>query len=417
MAQGDAFQRRGSSYPSTAAPPRRPEHPRSRIDPATSPLVDRVGPGWALSESTSPVLYLSPARRRFLASTAAAGARPILVTGEESSLTLALDEALSSLGGVWVVRSATGYRDTRMGRRIARPEDAFAPDFDPRPAPEHVRPPAAETTQVAVLASIRQRNRRKATYGASLELLADLLVDDAALDWGVAEPVTLPWGLERVGEYGREALSHNPWLVVNGVGATGRAVTATLRLRPTKQGAEEIVNLVADVGPEGGEDAAEALADAPELLAELSLEGVPLIAIVFGRVGRADLHKGPTLERPGAPLAILIGAPGVSRLGLPIAELEARFDARVVGNDRAPSIVVPLGDEIMPQNFARLREVLWALDPVALADALGTDAIEPLLGPGWREEAASRAAAASSPDVLGPDADGPAQEEGHDHAT
>ncbi|MGO2111337.1 MAG: DUF6177 family protein [Pseudoclavibacter sp.] len=434
MAQGNAFQRRGSTYPlaSTAA-----SASRSRIDPATSPLVDRSGDGWVLSESTSPVLYLSPARRRFLAGAAAAGARPLLVTGEASSLTIALDEALSSLGGAWVVTSDAGYRDTRIGRRLERPEDVFAPDFAPVAAPEHVRAPEAETTQIAIMASVRQRNRRKATYGASLELLADLLVDDAALDWGVAEPATIPWELERVGEYGREALSHSPWIIANGIGATGRAVSATLRLRPTKQGAEEIVNLVADVGPEHGDDAAEALADAAAILAELADDGVPLIALAFGRIGRADLHRGPTFERPGAPLAMLIGAPGVSRLGVPLAELENDFDAQVVGPARTPSVVVPLGDVILPTNFERLREVLWALDPVVLADALGADVIDQLLGPDWRAEAALRAEVAAvaaetealesdlpiTPDLPdadtsdAPDADGPAPEKGRESAS
>lgn len=399
---GDSFTRRGSGYALDASRraagpsvPTAAARPAPLVDPTLSPLVDRSGPGWVVSESTSPVLFLSPARRRFLAGAAAAGTRPLLVTGESSVLTMALAEALQSLGGVWVVRTREGYRDTRMGRRIATPEAALEPDFDPQPAPEHLRPPEAETTQFSVLASIRQRNRRTAAYGGAFEVLADLLVDDAALDWGAAEPATLAWDRDRVAAHGREALAHTPWLVVNGVGATGRDVTGTLRLRPTKQGAEEIVNLVADVGPEGSAEAADALADAPGVLAELIGEGVPLIAIAFGRVGRADLHRAPTFERPGAPLAILIGAPGVSRLRVPLDDLEARFGARVVGPRRTPSIVVPLGDSISLANVERLRDVLWALDPVSLAEAVGDEVIDSLLGPEWRAEAAAREAEAA----------------------
>lgn len=407
----ESFARRGSSYALGASravsSPAVAARPAPLVDPALSPLVDRAGAGWVVSESRSRVLYLSPARRRFLAGAAAAGIRPILVTGESSVLTMALAEALQSLGGVWVVRSPEGYRDTRMGRRIASPEAALEPDADPRPAPEHVRRPESETTQITVLASIRQRNRRTAGYGGAFELLADLLVDDAALDWGAAEPAALAWDRARVAAHGREALAHNPWLVINGVGATGRDVTGTLRLRPTKQGAEEIVNLVADVGPEGSAEAAEALAEAPEVLAELIGEGVPLIAIAFGRIGRADLHRGPTFERPGAPLAILIGAPGVARIAPPLDELAERFGARAVGPRRTPSIVVPLGERVSLENVQRLREVLWALDPETLAAAIGPEFIDSLLGPEWRALAAAMRADDLEPEHLEVAADAP----------
>lgn len=314
-------------------------------------------------------------------------------------MTLALAEALQSLGGAWVVRSPHGYRDTRMGRRISRPEVVFEPDPAPQAAPEYARRPDAETTQISIMASIRQRNRRKASYGEGLELLADLLVDDATLDWGVAEPATLAWDAAQVAKYGRDSLAHNPWLVVNGVGTTGHAVTGTLRLRPTKQGAEEIVNVVADVGPQGSQSAAEALNDAPDMLAELVGNGNPLIAIAFARMGRADLHHGSTLGRAAAPLAIFIGVPAISRLSCPLSGLEATFGARIVGPARSRSIVVPLGDTISPKNAERLHEVLWALDPVALADALGSEFIDPLLGAHWREEATERAAASARADA------------------
>lgn len=369
--------------------------PGPRIDPSTSPLVDRSGDGWVLSESTSPVLHLSASRRRFLAGAAAIGRRPIIVTGEDSVLTHALHEALQALGGAWVVESDAGVRDTRMGRRIARPEDVFAPDFDPQPAPEHARRPPAETSQVTILASVRQRNRLTAQYGGAVELLADLLVDDAVLDWGVQEPTAVPWDAQQVAAYGREALSHAPWLVVNGTGASGHAVTGTMRLRPTKQGSEEIITLVADVGPEDSQDAAEAFLDAPALLGELLAEGVPLIAIAFGGIGRADLHRGPTLERPGVPLALLIGAPGVSRLEVPLTELVERFDAQIVGSARRPAVVVPLGEGISPANFERMRDVLWALNPTVLAAEIGTEFVDPFLGPDWRAQAAERATAAA----------------------
>ena len=390
---GSAFERRGSSYARGPAVRAADESsPRSLIDPATSPLVDAEGPRWARSDSSSPVLYLSPARRRFLAGAATRGRRPLLVTGERSALTLALGEALDSVGGAWVVASPRGFRDTRTGRRLATPEAVFEPDFDPRGADEHVRAPESVTSQVSVLASVRHRNRQKAAYGAPFALLADLLVDQAELDWGVAEPAAVAWDDERVAAFGRESLAHSPWLVVAGAGTTGRQLTGTMRLRPTKQGAEEIINLLADVGPEGSAEAGEAFAEAPEVLAELVQTGVPLMAVAFGRVGRADLHRGPVFERPAIPLALLLGAPAVSRFGVELTSLEERFDAIVVGSTRAPAVVFPLGATLSPENFSRLHEVLWALDPIALAEGVGEDFVGSLLGPRWREEAAERAA-------------------------
>lgn len=362
------------------------------IDHDASPLVDREGDHFMLTESASPVIFLSHARRRALVTAAANAKRHVLVTGERTALTHAYAELASMLGGTWVVASQHGYRDALTGRRLRAPEDVVIPSGAPEQAPEYARPPIDETTIVSVSASIRQRNRSTADYGSAVRLLAELLVDDVTLRWGAQEPVMAEWDDATVASHVRANLERTPWLIVAGEGPTGRRVTGTLRVRPTKQGSEEIISLVVDAGPRDSEEAALTLADLPSVLGEFDGEGMPLIAAAYATIGRSDLLNSSTLEFPSVPMALLIGAPGVAKFELDLELLTDEFDAFVTGPSRRESVVFALGANARPDNLVELRDVVVALGAEALAEEFGDEFVASLIGQDWRAQIAEELA-------------------------
>lgn len=360
---------------------------RHLVDPARSPLADRRGDGFVVTESTRRVLALDRSRQRLLAEAALAGERVILLTGERTATTHAYDQLAEASGAAWVVRSRHGLRDARTGRRLERVEDVLSPaGEDAERAPEHARPPASETTRIDLACSLRHRNPARAEFGAALEAIADELLglDDAELSWGAAEPALVPWDGEEVAEWVSGRIDRSPFLCISGVAGDGRRLAATLRAQLTSQGAEELLSVAVDAGPLDSEGARERLAAIPETLAALAEEGLPLFAMAHARYARADLLHGPTLEMPPVPMAMLIGAPGVARLGLDIPALAERHDAYAIGGPRRPGVVVGFGDDIRPTNFVDLSELLAELDGDRVGDALGEGGAAGLLGPEWR---------------------------------
>lgn len=359
----------------------------SLVDPQLSPLADRRGPGFVVSESTRRVVMLDRSRRRLLAETAAAGDRCILLTGERTAVTPAYAALSAMTGGCWVVRSRHGLRDALSGRRLTRVEEVLEAPNPLVLAPEHVRDDGEAAVRVDIACSIRHRNPERAEFGASLEALLDELLDETALSWGSAEPALVPWDGAEVAAWIRERLERTPLLIAAGEDAQGRRAAATIRVRPTTQGSEEVVALSVELGPPESEDAAERLERLGDALAALAEEGVPLVATAHARYARPGLLQGSTLEMPPVPMALLLGAPAVARFELDIAELEARHDCFPIGEPRAPGLVATFGAEIRPTNFVDLRELILELDRDALVEQLGEEFLAGLLGAGWREAA------------------------------
>lgn len=382
-----------------------PEPGGSLVDPARSHLIDRESETWVMTASSAPVISLSPAHRRLLASAARSRRTCILVTGDDTSLTPAYDEVASLVGARWVVSGEHGVRDARIGRRLRVAEDVVSRDAGFDRALEHARLPDAEiAVELEVSATFRHRNREAAPFGAVVEALRSALAPDAALEWGIAEPVNVAWDQGEVAEYLREQLSHSPWVFVSGERDDGTQIAASIRCRETKQGSEEIVLFRVAVGAEGSSDAAEALASGARAFEAVAAIGVPLFGTIMGRVGRADLHASPTVPGPAAPIGMLIGAPGLAAFEGRERDIAAATGGTLVGPSRRPSLVVQLGSSIHPDNLDRVREVLVALGPQELAGILGEDTVTRLLGSDWREASGDEGDAAAS--KSGDDADG-----------
>lgn len=357
------------------------------VDATTRPLIDRETDDWVLSATTAPVVSLSPARRRLLATVAGERRTCILLTGESSALTPAYAEVANLVRARWVVAGEGRMRDARIGRRLRVAHDVLSSDAGFERAEEHARRPDGPlAVQLEISATFRHRNPAAAPFGGAIDALCAALAPDAVLEWGIAEPVNVPWEQPEVAEYVRERLEQGPWLIVSGECEDGAAIAATLRYRPTKFGAEEIVAFHLAIGPEGSDEAAARLREATSGLDAIATHGVPLFATVLGKVGRADLLVSPTVPGPAAPLGILIGAPGVGVLGEGERATARATGGRLVGAARRPSLVIPVGERIHPDNLTRLREAVTELGPEQLATVMGAEFVDGLIGRDWREE-------------------------------
>lgn len=389
---------------------------KSLVDPLLSPLVDRVGEGYVVTESTRKVLYLDRSRRHLLGQCLQKKQRCILVTGEHTALTRTYLEAMNMAGAQWVVRSRHGLRDALTGRRLHRVSEVLEAPEALELADEHARETGFESTILELHISLRQRNVETADYGASIEVIAEELLDEPELSWGSNEPAMVPWDGEELANWTRGRLVTMPHIIANAVGQDGRRLSATMQVRPTQQGSEEILSIAVDLGPTDGPETAERLEAAPDILGLVAEETTPLMATANARYGRADLLKGSTLEMPLVPMALMIGAPGVSSFQIDSSRLVEDFDAFTVGEPRMPGLVIGLGSTIDPANFQELREAMAELGPEKIAAEFGDDFLDSLLGPGWsdslekeakqrREEAAAEGKAeGDAADASGEDA-------------
>ncbi|GEM_PF-1293886 len=388
------------------------------VEPGTSPLIDRRGDGYIVTESTRKVVTLDRSRRRLLGAAAASGQRCILLTGERTMITRAYAEAAASVGACWVVRSRHGLRDALTGRRLHKVSDVIAQPEHAELAPEHAGSGEGFDSIIAEFScSIRQRNTAKAEFGGTLEALAEELLEEPELSWGSAEPTMVPWEGGEVSTWIRSRLQFTPGLIANAVGVDGRRLTASLSVRPTNQGAEEIYSVAADLGPVDSEVARERLAALPDSLALTANEGVPLFGTAHARYGRPDLLRSSTLEMPSVPMAMIIGAPGVSQFDIDADRLADEFDAFTVGQDRKPSLVIGFGQTIEAQNFVDLRDVVSMLGPQKIADAFGADFLDSLVGRGWRDHVDDEAPIGAKSSAGGQDAAARIDAAGPEHTT
>lgn len=363
------------------------EHARTKslVDPQMSPLIDRVGEGYVVTESTRKVLYLDRSRRHLFGTCLKNRQRCILVTGEKTALTRAFVEAMNMAGGQWVVRSRHGLRDALTGRRLSRVSEVLEAPEALMLADEHARETGFESTILELHISLRQRNVETADYGASIEVIAEELLDDPELSWGSNEPAMVPWDGEELAQWTRSRLVTVPHVIANAVGQDGRRLSATMQVRPTQQGSEEILSIAVDLGPSDEATTAERLESAPDILGLVAEETTSLMATAHARYGRTDLLKGATLEMPLVPMALMIGAPGVSSFEIDSSRLVEDFDAFTVGEPRMPGLVIGLGTTIDPANFQELREAMAELGPEKIAAEFGDDFLDSLMGPGWGE--------------------------------
>lgn len=338
---------------------------------APHPLVDAGGDGWLHIESRAPVIGLSPAVANLLAVADARGDRPILVTDGTSVLTPAFDEAWRAAGGRWVVREPAGLRDGMSGRRLATVPDAL--DATPVRDPDDVSrafltPAPATAVELEAVLSTRHRVTRPVSLGDPVERLAEAL-GCPITGWGAHEPAVTRWDRAALTSFARSRMPSDVALV-----ASGARLVATITVRRTREGVEELTRVRADLGlptvPGFG-----ALLDRADVALRELATGMPLVGFLTARPTATPLAVAPVLQTPPSPLRLLIGPPGVRALGIRPEEHRDRFAAELVGRPRLPGLLYRLGTLGDPDGWARLDAILSTADRSAL---------DGLLGPGWR---------------------------------
>jgi len=331
------------------------------------PLVDGYGPGWIATETRADVVPLTAGMSDLLHRVATAGERPIVVSGDFSRMTRPLAEALTAVGGHWVIRTAhDGCYDARTGTSLERPQDALAPG---RAAthPAFVRAAVAARLQLVATVSTRHRVSRPVRLGGVLEAASEAFAGRAPAVWGPTEPLVAPWNRDDLTEYSRRRMpADSRWAAV----AHGdHPLVGTLEVVRTSEGLEETTHVWADVAG-AGEERADALAlEARRFLGRAAGIGMPLLGVALAAIGSPDLALRCTAAPQPEPLALLIGPPGVRALGLEPGRWASDFGAAVVGSPRLPAVLLPLGTA-SGGGWNRLAEVLGALDSGRVAELL-----------------------------------------------
>jgi len=339
----------------------------------THPLLDGRGEGWAATETRADVVALTVGMSDFLHRVSTAGERPIVVSGEFSRMTQPLAEALSSVQGHWVIRTADGgCYDARTGAPLDEPAAALA--LPPHPTRNGVHAAftrAAVTTRLQVVATVSTRHRvsRPVRLGGVLEAASERFADRAPDAWGPTEPLVAPWDRDDLTEGTRRRMPlDSRWAAVTAGTVTSGTVTsddhpviATLHHARTAEGIEETTRVWADVaGP--GDDRADGIGlAAREFLARAAGIGMPLLGVAFAALGSPDLARRSTAAMQPEPLALLIGPPGVRAAGIDPRRWAGEFGAAVVGSPRLPGVLLHLGS---PDGggWRRLADVLGTLD-------------------------------------------------------
>jgi len=339
---------------------------------AQHPLLDAAGSGWAATETRADVVALSVGMSDFLHRVATGGERPIVVSGEYSRMTQPLSEALSAVGGHWVIRTESDdCYDARSGAPFESPQDVLA--LLPHPTatlgvhPAFVRAAIATRLQLVATVSTRHRVSRPVRLGGVLDAASETFAGAAPTGWGPTEPLVAPWDRDDLTERSRRRMPRESrWAAVT---AAQHPLVGTLQVARTSEGLEETTRVWADVGGPGDERGANLALEARRFLSQAAGVGMPLLGVAFAAIGAPDLARRSTAASTPEPLALLIGPPGVRALGVePRAWVDAHGGA-LVGSPRLPGVLVPLGS-VDGGGWPRLADVLATLEGARVAELL-----------------------------------------------
>jgi len=353
--------------------------------PIRHPMVDAVTARVVRVDSRARVVRLSApfadllARRR-------SRRRVVLVTSDRSRLTVGVRAALVAAGGAWAVHDEAGaLRDGLTGLPYADLDDAGWPVEDPVAplTPVDVPPAADTTTQLTIDLTVLHRASHDTSLGGALESLAAAVASSAPASWGEDEPLLHAWDRWVLTQHARHAAPETVRVVVEGPHLSG-----TVTARVTEHGIEETTAVTIDVPTAPSADGVgagpldAAIERLTEALGAIAGTSLPTFALVVAREGELDRSVRAKTYPPPNPVALLIGAPSVKRLGLELAAIPSARPVVVVGRPRLPAYVVPLGDSAT-SGWDALHETLDAVGPERLATMVAT----PLLQ-AWEEDLA-----------------------------
>jgi hypothetical protein len=347
----------------------------SRATTLPHPLADASGPGWIATVSTAPVVGLTSGRQALLTDATRAGVRVVVVTHDDARLSWALYQALRLVAGAWLVRDADGHlRHAIGGARVASYDEALLdPLTDPvdraagvtAPADELalLPQPAVETTRpwLQFSVAVHHTARAEALTGTTTEALVTAIAGVAPTVWGTSEPPATAWDRGRITALARARMPRDSRVHVAGSAPDGTVWTGTIRIARSETGLTEETRLLFALPEATGVDDATRASSALRSLSEQHL------------LGAADATITPYRPTTPQPLAAVVGARAVRRLGLDAASFAAEHGGTTTGNARTPSLVVPFGADAT--RWQRFAAALDAIGPGVVADALVPPAV------------------------------------------
>lgn len=347
------------------------------LGPVQHPLADRVriggngAPDHVIVDTRARVVFLSADRINLLTQADREGLRVVLATDELTKLTPAFAEVWRNAGAAWVVSSPDGsFREGFSGRRLADLQSVFTtpPVREPDDvAIGYLRPAPTDAVELGVSMSVRHRPRLTTLLGGGVAGIAQAALGRPPHLYGPHEPVGTPWDRDGLTRQIRERMPQESLQVVSGPG-----LRATLVGRRTSEGVEEITNAQLSLGRPSTLEFERIRTALLDHLADLAEKAMPLITLVLARPGQSDLLIPPRMLHPPAALMMLIGAPAVRALNIPVDKLVAEHGARRVGRPRLPAVLLDLGT-IGDPTWERLDAALAEFDGPELRGLLGLD--------------------------------------------
>lgn len=337
---------------------------RAGTSAAPHPLLDGAGAGWAATETRADVVALTVGMSDFLHRVAGAGDRPIVVSGEHSRMTQPLAEALSGVGGHWVIRTAAdGCFDARTGVPLEKPHHVLtlpARALETRGVHSaFLRSAITSRLQLVATVSTRHRVSRPVRLGGVLEAASEAFAGAPPTAWGPTEPLVAGWDRDDLTERSRRRMPlESRWSAVT---AGRHPLVGTLQVARTNEGLEETTRVWADIAGPGDARGTGLALEARRFLSRAAGVGMPLLAVAFAAIGSPDLARRSTAPAPPEPLALLIGPPGVRALGVPAREWADAHGGALVGSPRLPGVLLALGS-VDGGGWQRLADVLATLD-------------------------------------------------------
>jgi len=222
------------------------------------------------------------------------------------------------------------------------------------------------TVQLVVSWAIRHKADKDTVIGSCVETFMGGLGLDAPSGWGIADPGEHPWDIEEMTWFVRSRMPEPTRLVIGGPPGTA---ALTMTVSRTSHGVEEVVTGFITAGLWDDSQSAKRVDMVVDALEMMCAGTMPLFAIVLVRAGWADAGANQP-RTPLAPVAMLIGPPGVRELGLDVGQFQEKFGARAAGRTRLPGLVFPLvSDE--EDGPAKLTRIVTTIGEDKIWSALG----------------------------------------------
>lgn len=318
--------------------------------------------------ATARHVVLSAPLATFLDAATTDGARPILVTDVDATLSPTLGLALRRAGAHWVVRTGNGAFDALSGYRIDAFDDLWrrsGTDRDRLPGYERPTRDAVGVIMFDIYA--HQRATDTATVGELAETAVSGLGGSALTLWGPYEPLLEPWDVAAITAAARTQMPQTAPL--HGAGHGG-AFVDVLAAR-TRHGLLEQAKGGVPIGPY------------PNRIGDPILRSTRALTIIADRFrptiafcSLAQYDPGPaqttTAKAPEVPLAVLLGSRAVHDLQLDLEALAARHDLIVLGRGKAPAALVRFTAPDVGL-WAQMMAFAYDVGPARIAAALGMD--------------------------------------------